>query len=76
MEVGVTSCERRDARSRTRDEVVVDNVSIALPVTITGDITAAAAPVVNHLKHLSDNSQPSDVKLGLTLRYSGSRSHP
>lgn len=49
MEVGVASCEGRDACGRARNEVVVYDVGIALAGGITSYVAAAASPVIDHL---------------------------
>jgi hypothetical protein len=49
MEVGVASCKGRHAGAGARDEVVVDDVGVALAGAVAGDVAATAAPVVNDL---------------------------
>lgn len=49
VEVGVAAREGCHARRGAGDEVVIDDVCVALPVAVAGDVTAAATPVVNHL---------------------------
>jgi len=49
VEVSVTSRKRRHARAGPRDEVIIDNIRVALPVAVACDVATAAAPVVDDL---------------------------
>ena len=50
MEVGISARESSHASARSRDKVVVDNVGVALAVTVTCDVSTAPAPVVHDLR--------------------------
>jgi hypothetical protein len=65
VKVGVASRKGRHARAGPRDEVVVDDVRVALAVTIAGDIAAATTPVIDDLMmvrgKLSAKKTPSEA---------------
>lgn len=50
MEISVASRKGRHAGTRARNEVVVDDVGIALAVAITSNVATATAPVVDNLQ--------------------------
>ena len=47
MEVGIAARKRCDGSRWATDEVVVDDVGIALASAVSSDVTATASPVVN-----------------------------
>lgn len=51
MEVGVASRESSDTGVRTRDEVVVHDVDVAITITSSGNVATATSPVVDDLQY-------------------------
>jgi hypothetical protein len=49
MKVGVPSCECSHAGAWARDEIIVDDISIALSLAVSRNVTTATAPVVDNL---------------------------
>lgn len=49
MEIRVASRKGRHAGTRAGNEIVVDDVGVALAVAITSNVATAAAPVIDNL---------------------------
>ena len=50
MEVGVSSGKGRDGSAWPRNEVIVDDVRVALTIAISGNVSTTATPVVHDLQ--------------------------
>lgn len=49
MEIGVPPREGRYACAGSRDEVIVDDIGVALPSAVACDVAAATSPVIHDL---------------------------